>query len=218
MSPFINAPGAEKMIKICLDVEGVLLPEVWLAIAVSAGIDELKITTRDEPDYNALMRRRIAILREYKIDFDDIRVVLRTLSPLDGALEFLHQLRRDYQVALVSDSYSEFLGEFSELLNWPEIYCHSLAVSANQSVLGWRPRLLDQKPKCVKAFQALGFRVFAAGDSFNDIGMLEAADGASFIHAPSSIKSMFPHIDSCSDYSQLRQMIDWFAVGESKQP
>lgn len=191
------------MIKICLDVEGVLIPEIWKAVANATRIEELSITTRDEPNYNALMQRRISILAKYGVRYEDICAVIDMLVPLQGAQEFLHSLRRRYQVALVSDSFYEFLSRFQDRLELPELYCHSLNVSAAGNILDWHPRVADQKPKCVRAFQALGFAVFAAGDSFNDLGMLGAADGAACIHAPEPIATLLPDLPRCANYDAL---------------
>jgi phosphoserine/homoserine phosphotransferase len=195
------------MMKVCLDVEGVLIPEIWKAVAIATRIEELSITTRDEPDYGALMRRRISVLGKYGIRYKDICFAIDTLSPLPGAQEFLHSLRTKYQVALVSDSFYEFLRRFQDRLELPELYCHSLEVSDVGDILDWRPRIADQKPKCVKAFQALGFSIFAAGDSFNDLGMLSAADAAAFVFAPDAVAELRPAIPRCSSYKELEAMI-----------
>jgi phosphoserine/homoserine phosphotransferase len=195
------------MMKVCLDVEGVLIPEIWKAVAIATRIEELSITTRDEPDYGALMRRRISILGRYGIRYKDICFVIDALNPLPGAQEFLHSLRTKYQVALVSDSFYEFLRRFQDRLELPELYCHSLEVSDAGDILDWHPRIADQKPKCVKAFQALGFTIFAAGDSFNDLGMLSAADAAAFIYAPDAVAELRPAIPRCSSYKELEAKI-----------
>lgn len=196
------------MLMICLDVEGVLLPELWQSISEVCGLENLKKTTRDEPNYQKLMSMRIQELRRARVSYSDVIEIVRKVEPLPGALEFLHQLRSRFQVSLISDSFYEFLQPLSTKLAYPTIYCHHLTPGPDGFIEDWQPRLVDQKPQCVRAFQSLNFRVFAAGDSFNDLGMLRAADYAAFIDAPQHISKLNPHIKMCSDYSELLGVID----------
>jgi phosphoserine/homoserine phosphotransferase len=192
----------------CLDVEGVLLPEIWPAIADETGIAALRRTTRDEPDYDALMAMRIAALVEANVRFDDLVACAARIEPLPGASAFLAALRRRYQVALISDSYYEFLQPLGAKLGAPSIFCHRLLRGVDGSIQGWRPRLANQKPKCVRAFQTLGFEVFAAGDSFNDLAMLDAADHAAFVHAPDHVRILRPNLAACCDHRALADEIE----------
>lgn len=193
---------------VCLDVEGVLFPEIWQAIADETCIEALKRTTRDEPDYALLMAQRLAALKVANISYQALVSVAEKIEPLPGAREFLDRLRAKYQVALISDSYYEFLQPLSAKIGRPAIYCHRLFADSDGTVGGWKPRLHDQKPKCVRAFQALGFEVFAAGDSHNDLGMLAAADHAALVHAPAHICEMHPELTHCADYSALEHEIE----------
>ncbi|WP_282096175.1 bifunctional phosphoserine phosphatase/homoserine phosphotransferase ThrH [Epibacterium ulvae] len=193
---------------VCLDVEGVLFPEIWQAIAAETGIEVLKRTTRDEPDYKILMAERLAALKEADISYQTLISVAKTIEPLPGAAAFLDRLRAKYQVALISDSYYEFLQPLSAKIGRPAIYCHRLFADGDGTVGGWKPRLQDQKPKCVKAFQALGFEIFAAGDSHNDLGMLAAADHAALVHAPAHICDQHPELTHCADHTALEHEIE----------
>ncbi|MDO5622904.1 MAG: bifunctional phosphoserine phosphatase/homoserine phosphotransferase ThrH [Paracoccus sp. (in: a-proteobacteria)] len=195
---------------VCLDVEGVLLPEIWQELARATGLVALARTTRDEPDYGKLMAGRIAALNKSGVGHADIMAIAANVEPLPGARAFLNRIRQSYQVALVSDSFAEFLMPLAPKLGWPSLYCHNLLCGDAGEVAGWRPRLPDQKPKCVRAFQSLGFRVFAAGDSFNDLGMLRSADGAAFIHAPDSIAALIPELPRCADHDALEAEIGQF--------
>lgn len=195
---------------VCLDVEGVLLPEIWQELARATGLAALARTTRDEPDYGKLMAGRIAVLKEARVGHAEIMAIAANVEPLPGARAFLDRIRRFYQVALISDSFVEFLMPLAPKLGWPSFYCHNLLCGAVGEVAGWRPRLRDQKPKCVRAFQSLGFRVFAAGDSFNDLDMLRAADGAAFVHAPDSIAALISELPRCADHNALDAEIDKF--------
>ncbi|MFC5473751.1 bifunctional phosphoserine phosphatase/homoserine phosphotransferase ThrH [Paraherbaspirillum soli] len=205
------------MMMICLDVEGVLLPELWLCIAEATGISDLKRTTRDEPDFDALMRDRIAILRHHGIRYRDLLPIINAQSPLPGAAEFLASLRQRFQVSLVSDSFYEFLMPLSPKLGYPTIFCHHLQVSDEGWIVEWQARLRDQKPKVVNAFKQQGFLVVAAGDSYNDLGMLQAADAGFFIHAPDRVTSQHPERRRCHSHTELFEAIDAFAARHSTQ-
>ena len=193
---------------ICLDVEGVLLPEIWHEIANLTGIKMLSRTTREEPDYSVLMVTRLTALNSEGISFETLTSCAAGIDPLPGAVDFLKRMRQRYQVALISDSFYEFLQPVSPKLGFPAIYCHRLLRAPNGLVEGWRPRLSNQKPKCVRAFQNLGFEVFAAGDSFNDLGMLDTADHAALIHAPDHIRQQRPDLAACENYAELEDQIN----------
>lgn len=201
------------MIMICLDVEGVLFPELWVILAQNFGIDELARTTRDEPIYADLMKSRIQSLNNNNIRYSEILKVLRHIEPFDGAVKFLNNLRAEnFQISLISDSFYEFLLPLSAQLSFPSIYCHNLIIDKNDSITDWLPRIIDQKPKCVLAFQNLGFKVFAAGDSFNDIGMLSEADGASFMFASPNLAEELPQLPRSNSYSELLRQIKIFEI------
>lgn len=191
------------MMLICLDVEGVLLPELWIEIAEATGIDALRRTTRDEPDFDALMRHRVRVLNEKRVGYRDLTEIARRVEPLPGARHFLDDLRTSWPCTLVSDSFYEFLMPLAPKLGLPTIFCHHLTVDADGCLTGWRPRLENQKPKVVRSFQTLGFTVAAAGDSFNDLGMLEAADFSFFVNAPAHIRTRFPERLSCNGLGEL---------------
>jgi len=188
---------------VCLDVEGVLFPEIWQAIAKETGIEALGRTTREEPNYAKLMADRLSALNLGGISYKTLKSVAEGIEPLPGAKDFLDSLRETHQVALISDSYYEFLQPLGAKLGSPAIYCHRLILSSDGTVKDWQPRLEDQKPKCVKAFQNLGFEVFAAGDSHNDLGMLAMANHAALIHAPEHIRKQNPQYTFCKDYDSL---------------
>lgn len=195
------------MYKICLDVEGVLLPEIWIKVAKHFGNDRLLITTKDEPDYNKLMNFRISELRTSKIKYKDILSLLTTIDPLEGALNFLKKLRDNHQVALISDSYYEFLYIFKQKLDYPELYCHTLSIDRDGYITDWCPRIVNQKGKCVKAFQSIGFSVISVGDSYNDIEMLMAAEKGFFINTTKAIKETYNTIECVDTYDMLLQRI-----------
>lgn len=188
---------------VTLDVEGVLLPEIWIAVAERTGIEGLRRTTRDEPDYDVLMRYRLDLLAEHDLTLSTITEVIGGLSPLDGAVEFLDELRRATQVILLSDTFAEFARPLMEQLNWPTIFCHNLVIDGDR-IVGYRLRLADQKRKAVEAFQALGYHVAAAGDSYNDTTMLLAADAGFLFHAPRRVKEEFPQLPAYDSYTELR--------------
>ena len=162
----------------CLDLEGVLVPEIWINVAERTGIAALRRTTRDEPDYDKLMRARIAILDEHHLALRDIQAVIDTMAPLEGALEFLDWLRRRTQVVILSDTFSEFAAPLMRKLGWPTLFCNALEVDAAGRVAGYRLRIADGKRRAVEALRGLNFRVVAAGDSYNDTTMLAAAASA----------------------------------------
>ena len=168
------------MIVVCLDLEGVLAPEIWIEFASHVGIDELKLTTRDEPDYDKLMRRRLNILERNGLRLPDIQRVIEGLGPLPGAREFLDELRTRYQVVILSDTYYEFTQPIMRQLDWPTLFCHRLDTDAAGQIVGYRLRMKDQKRAAVAAFRGLNFGTIAVGDSYNDTSMLQAAHAGFF--------------------------------------
>ncbi|HVR37354.1 MAG TPA: bifunctional phosphoserine phosphatase/homoserine phosphotransferase ThrH [Methylomirabilota bacterium] len=187
---------------VTLDLEGVLVPEIWIAVAAKTGIDELKLTTRDIPDYDQLMRGRLKILADHNLTLSDIQNVIDTLRPLDGALEFLNELRSVTQVILLSDTFAEFAQPLMRRLSWPTLFCHNLVVK-NDRILDYRLRLPDQKRQSVAALKRLNFHVIAAGDSFNDTTMLAEADHGFLFHAPPAIQRQFPQFPAVETYPEL---------------
>ncbi len=193
---------------VCLDLEGVLVPEIWIAFAEKTGIDAFKATTRDVPDYDELMQMRLGHLDSNGLKLADIHAVIGTLAPLPGAREFLDDLRQHYQVIILSDTFYEFSKPLMAQLNWPTIFCHRLEIAADGSVTDYRLRQPDPKRASVKALHALNYRVFAAGDSFNDTTMLSEADAGFLFHAPENVITEFPQFPAADDYAELRAMID----------
>jgi len=196
------------MAMICLDLEGVLVPEIWIEFARRTGIPEFTRTTRDEPDYDKLMRFRIDLLRANDLKLADIQGVIAAMSPLPGAREFLDELRAHYQVIILSDTFYEFAKPLMQQLGWPTLMCHRLAVDEHGYVTRHVLRMPDQKRHAVNALRSLNFQVIAAGDSYNDVGMLEAAHAGFFIHPPASIAERFPQYPVMNSYADLRNAID----------
>jgi phosphoserine/homoserine phosphotransferase len=193
---------------VCLDLEGVLVPEIWIAFAERTGIAKFRRTTRDEPDYDKLMRFRLALLREHGLKLADIQAVIAGLAPLPGAREFLDDLRTRYQVVILSDTFYEFADPLMRQLGRPTLFCHRLVTDAEGYVAEYKLRQPDQKRQAVNAFKGLNFQVLAAGDSYNDTGMLTAADAGFFIHAPPAIAAQFPQFAVHGDYAALQASID----------
>ena len=187
---------------VTLDVEGVLVPEIWVAVAERTGIEELRRTTRDEPDYDALMRGRLELLDRHGIGLSSITATIGELAPLPGAVEFLAALRARTQVVLLSDTFAEFAGPLMAQLGWPTILCHNLELDGDR-IVGYRMRLPDQKRQAVLAFQALGYRVLAGGDSYNDVSMLLAADAGFLFRAPEWVRAEFPQFPAFDTYDAL---------------
>lgn len=192
---------------VTLDLEGVLVPEIWIAFAEKTGIPELRRTTRDEPDYDVLMKGRLDILNAHGLKLPDIQKVIGTLSPLDGARAFLDELRELTQVVILSDTFAEFAQPLMRQLAWPAIFCHQLEVAADGAIVNYKLRQANQKQKAVSAFKGLNYRVIAAGDSFNDTTMLAEADVGFFFHAPESIQSQFPQFQAFDEYGALLSAI-----------
>ena len=193
---------------VCLDLEGVLVPEIWIEFSKRTGVAEFSRTTREEPDYDKLMRFRIALLEEHGLKLADIQNVIGSMSPLDGAKAFLDGLRERYQVIILSDTFYEFADPLMRQLGRPTLFCHKLVIDDAGFVRGYKLRQPDQKRHAVNAIKSLNFQVFAAGDSYNDTGMLGAADAGFFIHPPESIVAQFPQYQVHHDYATLRASID----------
>ena len=192
---------------VTLDLEGVLVPEIWIAFAEKTGIEQLKLTTRDIPDYDELMTGRLAILNEHGLKLADIQEVIATLAPLEGAKAFLDELRSNAQVVILSDTFLEFAKPLMEQLAWPTIFCHDLEIDAEGRVGNYRLRQPDQKRKAVAAFRSLNYRVIAAGDSYNDTTMLGESDTGFLFRSPDNVKAEFPQFRSAEEYDELMGLI-----------
>ncbi len=197
---------------VCLDLEGVLVPEIWIAFAERTDIAAFSRTTRDEPDYDKLMRYRLALLREHGLKLVDIQDVIGGMAPLDGAKAFLDDLRAHYQVIILSDTFYEFADPLMSQLGRPTLMCHRLVIDTEGFVAGYRLRQPDQKRRAVEAFKSLNYRVIAAGDSYNDTGMLGAADAGFLIHPPQNVIEQFPQFKVHSNLTELRASIDAAAL------
>lgn len=191
---------------VTLDMEGVLVPEIWIAVAEKTGIAELRLTTRDIPDYDVLMQGRLKILAQHRLGIRDIQEVIGTLRPLPGAKVFLDELRTLTQVIILSDTFEEFAQPLMRQLNWPTLLCHRLVIE-NGKVTNYKLRIPDQKKEAVKAFRALNYHVIAAGDSFNDTAMLAAANVGYLFHSPKNIQEQFPQFEALEDFPTLLSRI-----------
>ena len=192
---------------VTLDLEGVLVPEIWIAFAERTGIDALRRTTRDEPDYDVLMRGRLEILREHKLTMADITAVIDGLAPLPGAKAFLDELRVRTQVIILSDTFEQFAQPLMRQLNWPTIMCHRLIVDSTGTITDYQLRQPDQKRWAVEAFRSLNYRVVAAGDSYNDTAMLGAAHAGFLFHSPDNVRAEFPQFRAIDDFDTLLESI-----------
>ena len=199
---------------ICLDLEGVLIPEIWIEFARETGIQGLMATTRDIPDYDVLMRQRLDYLKTNNLRLDDIQSVISGMKPLPGAEEFLDTLRTKYQVMILSDTFYEFAHPFMRQLAWPTLLCHRLNVDNQGSVIGYELRQRDPKRNAVRALKKLNFRVLAAGDSYNDITMLEEADAGFLFCAPENVVEEYPQLLSTTSYAELIQCFEKFDQDE----
>jgi len=197
---------------VCLDLEGVLVPEIWIAFSQRTGIAEFSRTTRDEPDYDKLMRFRLTLLRQHGLKLADIQAVVATMAPMEGAKAFLDELRTRYQVVILSDTFYEFADPLMAQLGRPTPLCHRLVVDEQGFVADYKLRQPDPKRHAVNAFKSLNFQVLAAGDSFNDTGMLSAADAGFFIHPPPSITAQFPQFPVNHSYAELKAALDGAAA------
>jgi phosphoserine/homoserine phosphotransferase len=194
--------NGEQQTIVTLDVEGVLVPEIWIAVAERTGIEGLRRTTRDEPDYDVLMRYRLDLLAEHGLTMSLIEEVIAGLQPLDGARDFLDELRAETQVVLLSDTFEQFARPLMRQLGWPTVLCHRLVV-ADDRIVDYRLRQPNQKQRAVEALRALNFRVIAAGDSYNDTTMLGAADAGYLFHAPANVIAEFPQFPALDAYDEL---------------
>ena len=193
---------------VCLDLEGVLLPEFWIAVAEATNIPELRRTTRDEPDYDVLMRYRLELLRTHDLTLPAIYEAIRDLEPLPGAVEFTAWLQSQTRLIILSDTFTQFCAPLMAKLGYPTLFCHELEVDANGRILDYRLRQSDQKRMAVQALQKLNFRVLAAGDSWNDLTMLQAADHAVLFRPPESLREAEPEMPVARDHTELRSLLE----------
>ncbi|WP_330209642.1 bifunctional phosphoserine phosphatase/homoserine phosphotransferase ThrH [Pseudomonas sp. AM4(2022)] len=189
----------------CLDLEGVLVPEIWIAFAEKTGIESLRATTRDIPDYDVLMQQRLRILDEHGLKLADIQAVIATLKPLDGAIEFVNWLRERFQVVILSDTFYEFSQPLMRQLGFPTLLCHRLITDENDRVVSYKLRQKDPKRQSVLAFKTLYYRVIAAGDSYNDTSMLGEADRGILFHAPDNVIREFPQFPAVHTFEDLKK-------------
>ena len=189
------------------DLEGVFLPEIWINVAKKTGIEELKLTTRDISDYDVLMTKRLSILKENNLKIQDIKDVIATLEPLDGALEMLDWIRQESQIIILSDTFEEFAKPLMAKLNFPALLCHNLTIDAEGNIADYNIRINNQKREAVKALKGLNYHVIAFGDSYNDIGMIQEANQGFFFQPPESVIKDFPQIPVARNYHELKTMI-----------
>ncbi len=188
---------------VCLDLEGVLVPEIWIAFAEASGIPELKRTTRDEPDYDKLMKWRIGILKEHGLGLKEIQETIKKIDPIPGAKEFLDKLRSMTQVIIISDTFTQFAAPLMEKLGWPTIFCNTLEVADNGEITGFRMRCEQSKYTTVKALQSCGFETIASGDSHNDLGMIRASKAGFLFKSTDAIKAANPDLPAFEEYDEL---------------
>lgn len=188
---------------VCLDMEGVLVPEIWIAFAEERGIPELKKTTRDEPDYDKLMKYRLGILKEHGLGLREIQSTIAKIDPMPGAKEFLDELRRVTQVIILSDTFEQFAAPLMEKLGWPTIFCNTLEVSESGEITGYKMRCEKSKLTTVKALQSIGYDTIASGDSFNDLGMIKASKAGFLFKSTEQIKKDYPEYPAFDEYSEL---------------
>jgi phosphoserine/homoserine phosphotransferase len=205
MRPVANESAQGLPLLACLDLEGVLVPEIWINVAKQVGIAELQLTTRDIPDYDVLMKRRLGILDRHGIRLAAIQAVIGSMAPLDGAPAFLSWLREQCQVIILSDTFYEFALPLMKQLGYPTIFCNTLEVDPDGTIRGYRLRQPEQKRQSVRALKSLGFRVVAAGDSYNDTTMLSEADAGIFFRPPEAIRQQFPKFPATQTYAELRE-------------
>ncbi len=188
---------------VCLDMEGVLVPEIWIAFAETSGIPELRRTTRDEPDYNKLMEYRLAILKEHGLGLKEIQATIAKIDPMPGAKEFLDELRTITQVVILSDTFEQFAKPLMEKLNWPSIFCNTLKVGENGEITGYQMRCEKSKLTTVRALQSCGFETIAAGDSFNDLAMIQASKAGFLFKSTDAIKAAHPELPAYEEFPDL---------------
>ena len=192
---------------VCLDMEGVLVPEIWIAFSEASGIPELRRTTRDEPDYDKLMKWRLGILKEHGLGLKEIQATIAKIDPLPGAREFLDELRSLTQVVILSDTFEQFAKPLMEKLNWPTIFCNTLEVGAGGEITGYKMRCEKSKLTTVKALQACGFDTIAAGDSFNDLAMIQASKAGFLFKSTQAIKAAHPELPAFEEFGDLLSAI-----------
>lgn len=193
---------------VCLDLEGVLVPEIWIAFANASGIPELKKTTRDEPDYDKLMQYRLNILKEHNLGLKEIQETIAKIEPMEGAKEFLDKLREKTQVIILSDTFTQFATPLMKKLGWPTIFCNTLEVAENGDITGYRMRVEKSKYATVKAFQSVGYETIAAGDSYNDLGMIRASKAGFLFKSTEQIKTDNPDLPAFDSYEDLLDAIE----------
>ena len=192
---------------VCLDLEGVLVPEIWIAFAEASGIPELKRTTRDEPDYDKLMKWRIGILKEHGLGLKEIQDTIARIDPLPGAKEFLDELRKTTQVIIISDTFTQFATPLMEKLGWPTIFCNSLEVAESGEITGFKMRIENSKLRTVKALQSIGYETIASGDSYNDLAMIQASKAGFLFRSTEAIKAANPDIPAFETYDDFLKAI-----------
>ena len=192
---------------VCLDLEGVLVPEIWIAFAEETGIPELKRTTRDEPDYDKLMKYRLNILKEHGLGLKEIQETIAKIDPMPGAKEFLDELRTFSQVILISDTFTQFATPLMEKLGWPTLFCNTLEVAEDGEITGFKMRVEQSKLSTVKALQSIGFDTIASGDSYNDLGMIQASKAGFLFRSTDKIKADYPQIPAYETYDELLSAI-----------
>lgn len=188
---------------VCLDLEGVLVPEIWIAFAEATGIEELKKTTRDEPDYSKLMQYRLDILKQHNLGLKEIQDTIATIDPMEGAKEFLDELRSLTQVIIISDTFTQFAKPLMHKLGWPTIFCNSLEVAENGEITGFKMRIENSKYTTVKALQSIGYDTIASGDSYNDLGMIKASKAGFLFKSTDKIKADNPQLPAFETYDEL---------------
>ena len=193
---------------VCLDMEGVLVPEIWIAFSQASGIPELKRTTRDEPDYDKLMNWRLGILKEHGLGLKEIQATIATIDPLPGAKEFLDRLRQETQVVILSDTFEQFAKPLMEKLGWPTIFCNTLEVAQGGEITGYKMRCPQSKLTTVKALQSMGFDTIAAGDSFNDLAMIQASKAGFLFKSTDAIKAAHPELPAFEEFDDLLHAIE----------
>ncbi|SKC00638.1 phosphoserine phosphatase [Lachnospiraceae bacterium] len=192
---------------VCLDLEGVLVPEIWIAFAEASGIPELRRTTRDEPDYDKLMNWRLGILKEHGLGLKEIQDTIATIDPMPGAKEFLDELRSLTQIIIISDTFTQFASPLMKKLGWPTIFCNSLEVADNGEITGFKMRIENSKLTTVKALQSIGYETIASGDSFNDLGMIQASKAGFLFRSTEQIKKDYPQFPAFETYDELMDAI-----------
>lgn len=195
---------------VCMDLEGVLIPEIWINVALKTGIEELKLTTRDISDYDVLMKQRLELLKEHSLTLYDIQRVIEKMDPLEGAKEFLDKIRSKTQVVILSDTFEEFAAPLMKKLGWPTLFCNSLVTDKQGMIIDYTLRQKDGKRKAIEAFRSIGYRTIASGDSYNDLTMIKTADRGILFRAPETIKVENPNIPLVTEYSDFLREIENF--------